>query len=244
MPTLATIIGLNESIILQQVHYWLKIKEKSQQDYIDGHYWVYNSYKQWHEQFPFWHRNTIQRTFSSLEKKGILISGNYNQAGFDKTKWYSIDYNVLDSLISSYQNGTIVTPNWHDGKHQVGASNTKDFPKTDAERILQGATPKRSTAFDWSILEKQIIGSCNRLSVTDIQSCIDIIEYYYQSYMDTFHEEHPRLSSKAMLNVVEAIQCGTEVISDIDVEEYRAMIVGRRIKGDANSRLFFQTSEK
>lgn len=46
MPTLATIIGLNESIILQQVHYWLKIKEKSKQDYIDGHYWVYNTYEQ------------------------------------------------------------------------------------------------------------------------------------------------------------------------------------------------------
>lgn len=70
MPTLATIIGLNESIVLQQVHYWLKIKEKSQQDYIDGRYWVYNTYKQWQEQFPFFSLRTLRRTFSSLEKKG------------------------------------------------------------------------------------------------------------------------------------------------------------------------------
>lgn len=227
MPTLATIIGLNESIVLQQVHYWLKIKEKGQQDYIDGHYWVYNSYKQWQEQFPFWHRNTIQRTFSSLEKKGILISGNYNHAGFDKTKWYSIDYNVLDSLISSYQNGIIVTPNKCDRAYQNGTTNTIEYteitPKTSF-KVLQGATAKRSTPFDWSILKKQIISSCNRLAVTDTQSYIDIIEYYYQSYMNTFHEEHPRLSNKAIDSVIEAIQCGTEMVPDIDVETYHAMI--------------------
>lgn len=38
MPMLATLIGLNEAIVLQQVHYWLKTKENDQQDYIDGHY--------------------------------------------------------------------------------------------------------------------------------------------------------------------------------------------------------------
>ncbi len=53
MPTLATLIGLNEAIVLQQVHYWLKTKENDQQDYIDSHYWVYNTYKQWQKQFPF-----------------------------------------------------------------------------------------------------------------------------------------------------------------------------------------------
>ena len=229
MPTLATIIGLNESIVLQQVHYWLKIKEQSQQDYIDGRYWVYNSYKQWQAQFPFWHRNTIQRTFSSLEKKGILISGNYNHAGFDKTKWYSIDYHALNRLTSSYQNGTLVTPNWYDGTHQNGTTNTIEYTETTPKtsfKVLQGATPKRSTPFDWSILEKQIIGACNRADAEDSQPYIDIIEYYYQTYMYTFHEEHPRLSSKAMDGVISAIQCGTDLIEDerLNVNMYRTMI--------------------
>lgn len=231
MPTLATIIGLNESIVLQQVHYWLKIKEKNQQDYIDGHYWVYNSYKQWQAQFPFWHRNTIQRTFSSLEKKGILISGNYNQAGFDKTKWYSIDYHALDRLISSYQNGTFVTPNRFNGTHQNGTTNTIEYTEITQKtsfKVLNGVTLKRSTPtpFDWSILEKQIIGACNRAATDDPQPYIEIIEYYYLSYMNTFHEEHPRLSKQSMDSVVTAIQCGTDLIGDYgpDVEMYHAMI--------------------
>lgn len=108
MPTLATLIGLNESIILQQIHYWLKHKEKSAQDYIDGHYWVYNTYEQWQEQFPFWSIMTIRRTITKLENKGLLISGNYNMAGFDNTKWYSINYAALDNLVSpSVQIGTM-----------------------------------------------------------------------------------------------------------------------------------------
>ena len=229
MPTLATIIGLNEAIVLQQVHYWLKIKEKSQQDYIDGHYWVYNTYKQWQEQFPFWHINTIQRTFSSLEKKRILLSGNYNSAGFDKTKWYTINYSILNEYISSHQNGAIDIPNACDGIHQIDITNTIDYtkttPKTSLE-VLYGSTSKYNTEFNWSILEKQIIGACNRANISNSQSYIYVIEYYYQSYMNTFQKEHPRLSRKAMDNVITAIQSGTDLIRDngIDIDMYRVMI--------------------
>ena len=44
--------------------------------------------------------------------------------------------------------------------------------------------------------------------------------------MNTFHEEHPRLSNKAMDNVVIAIQCGTDLIEDdqLNVDLYHAMI--------------------
>ena len=230
MPTLATIIGLNESIVLQQVHYWLKIKEKSQQDYIDGHYWVYNTYEQWQEQFPFFSIRTLRRVFTSLEKKGLLLVGNYNKAGFDKTKWYSIDYNTYESLLSScVQNGHITRPNWHIGTGHNDQTNTIEYTENTTKtsfKVLHGVTQKRNTPFNRSILEKQIIGACNRAMVKDSQPYIDIIEYYYQTYMNTFHKEHPRLSRQAMDSVVTAIQSGTELIEDYgsDIEMYHAMI--------------------
>ncbi|MDE7204624.1 MAG: hypothetical protein K2O91_22610 [Lachnospiraceae bacterium] len=108
MPKLATLIGLNESIVLQQIHYWLIGKEQRQQDYIDSHYWVYNTYEQWQEQFPFWSIMTIRRTFTKLENMNLLTVGNYNMAEFDKTKWYSINYAALNNLVStSVQIGTM-----------------------------------------------------------------------------------------------------------------------------------------
>ena len=230
MPTLATIIGLNEAIVLQQIHYWIINKKKNQQDYIDGHYWVYNTYEQWHSQFPFFSISTLRRTFKSLENSGLLLTANYNKAGFDKTKWYAIDYTRLDFIVSSYdQNDHIEYSNSTDGNDQNNHTNTKEYteitPKTSLN-VLYGAESKHNTAFDWSILEKQIIGACNRNNIDNSQPYIEIIEYYYKTYMLTFQEEHPRLSRTSMDKVISAIQLGTDLTRDngLDFDMYRSMI--------------------
>lgn len=91
-PSLAQLVGLNESIILQQLHYWLGKNPKE----MDGRKWIYNTYDDWKEQFPFWSISTIRRVITTLENAGIIINANYNQRKFDKTKWYSIDYEKLE----------------------------------------------------------------------------------------------------------------------------------------------------
>jgi hypothetical protein len=92
LPSLATAIGLNESIILQQVQYWItgsKVHER------DGHLWIYNSIPQWKENFPWWSESTIKRALNNLRESGLLIVANFNAAAFDKTLWYRIDYEAL-----------------------------------------------------------------------------------------------------------------------------------------------------
>lgn len=88
LPSLAKIVGLNEAIVLQQFHYWLERSNNTR----DGYRWIYNSYSKWNEQFPFWSNATLRSTINNLEKQGFFITANYNKAGFDKTKWYRIDY--------------------------------------------------------------------------------------------------------------------------------------------------------
>lgn len=100
-PTLASKIGLNESLILQQIHYWLEINRKAKKNFINGFYWTYNTYNQWQEQFPFWSTSTIKRTISNLEKLGLIISENHNTLKIDRTKWYRIDYANLDNVENS-----------------------------------------------------------------------------------------------------------------------------------------------
>jgi uncharacterized phage protein (TIGR02220 family) len=91
IPSLAVKIGLNEAVVLQQIHYWLGISKHK----IEGRTWVYNTYEEWQKQLPFWSVSTIKRTILSLEMKGLLLSANFNQMKMDKTKWYSIDYEKL-----------------------------------------------------------------------------------------------------------------------------------------------------
>ncbi len=101
IPELAEIIGLNESIILQQIHYWLEINKKADRNFKEGYHWTFNSYESWQEQFPFWSIETIKRTITKLERFKLLITENFNRVGFDRTKWYRIDYNALESLCLS-----------------------------------------------------------------------------------------------------------------------------------------------
>jgi uncharacterized phage protein (TIGR02220 family) len=94
IPSLAVKIGLNETIVLQQIHYWLQ----SSSHVIEGRKWIYNTYQDWQEQMPFWSKDTICRAIRSLEKQGLLLTGNWNKKKSDNTKWYSINYQNLDAL--------------------------------------------------------------------------------------------------------------------------------------------------
>ncbi|RLQ00460.1 DnaD domain protein [Geobacillus stearothermophilus] len=96
LPSLAKEIGLNEAIVLQQLHYWLQESNNER----DGHRWVYNTYQDWQKQFPFWSIRTIRRTIKNLENKGIVISDYLNSMKIDKTKWYRIDYERLEEIVS------------------------------------------------------------------------------------------------------------------------------------------------
>ncbi|HCU0916130.1 TPA: DnaD domain protein [Staphylococcus aureus] len=132
LPKLAELIGLNEAIVLQQIHYWIR---NSKHEY-DNKKWIYNSYSKWIEQFPFWSESTIKRAITSLEKQNLLHVGNYNKAGFDRTKWYSINYFELEILVTraSGQNDPTMRSKWHDGRGQNDPTNTRDYTETNKHR--------------------------------------------------------------------------------------------------------------
>ncbi|WP_423673658.1 DnaD domain protein [Staphylococcus aureus] len=131
LPKLAELIGLNEAIVLQQIHYWLN---NSKHKY-DGKTWIFNSYPEWQKQFPFWSLITIKRTIYSLEKQNLLLIGNYNKAKFDKTKWYTINYQTIEGMIRpSYQNDTTSVSKRDDGAYQNDTTNTIDYTETNKHR--------------------------------------------------------------------------------------------------------------
>lgn len=131
LPKLAELIGLNEAIVLQQIHYWLN---NSKHKY-DGKTWIFNSYPEWQKQFPFWSLITIKRTIYSLEKQNLLLIGNYNKAKFDKTKWYTINYQTIEGMIRpSYQNDTTSVSKRDDGVYQNDTTNTIDYTETNNHR--------------------------------------------------------------------------------------------------------------
>lgn len=140
IPSLAVEIGLNEAIVLQQIHYWL-LKSNNVRD---GRRWVYNSYPNWQKQFPFWSVKTVKRVFTNLEKQGLLISGNYNKAGFDKTKWYTIDYHHLEVVGRRWgQNDPTMGSKLPDGGGQNDPTNTIDYSEITSETTATAPLPPK-----------------------------------------------------------------------------------------------------
>lgn len=124
---LASKIGLNESIVAQQLNYWINTKSAK---LINGKKWVYNTYQNWQrDSFPFWSEATIRRSFTKLEEMGIVETGNFNKAGFDKTKWYTINTEKLDKLMSrrAAQNEQTDCSKRADGAAQNEQTNTRDY---------------------------------------------------------------------------------------------------------------------
>jgi len=96
---LAKKIGLNEAIVIQQLHYWIKNNKKANRNFKDEKFWTYNSIRQWREnEFVFWSEKTIERILKSLENKELIEVGNYNKDKRDKTKWYTINYKKLNNI--------------------------------------------------------------------------------------------------------------------------------------------------
>ena len=97
LPKLAEEIGLNKAIVLQQIHFWLTTynRKNDAKHFADDKWWVWNTYEDWQENFPWWSTRTIQRTILDLEEDGYLISRQPLKSDWDKTKHYTIDYDKL-----------------------------------------------------------------------------------------------------------------------------------------------------
>lgn len=95
-PRLAAKIGLNEAILLQQLQYWI---DKSK-NLVNGHIWVYRTYDQWAQEFPFWCRRTIASILKNLKEKNLIIIGQFSQDKSDRTIWYRLNKEQVDKLIN------------------------------------------------------------------------------------------------------------------------------------------------
>lgn len=95
IPPLAEAIGLNESLLLLQLDFWIK----NTNNYRDGKFWTYQSLRDiQNKAFGFWSLMTIKRTIDSLSKQQLIFTANYNQYSYDKTRWFALNPDTLRQL--------------------------------------------------------------------------------------------------------------------------------------------------
>ncbi|HEX6607628.1 MAG TPA: hypothetical protein VF276_12005 [Chloroflexia bacterium] len=94
LPALARLIGMDDAMLLQQIHYWLSLGGHEH----DGRRWIYNTYHAWAEQFPGWSKDKVRRIVERLRGRGLVQTANYNRHAYDQTTWYTIDYAAVAAL--------------------------------------------------------------------------------------------------------------------------------------------------
>lgn len=228
---LALVLGdLNEAIVLNQLNYWLGINRKAGKNFIDDRYWVYNSYSDWKaKDFPYWSEKTIQRTFTRLENKGVVVSANYNKLGIDKTKWYTIDTEKLQELVDEFNSDEDKMTNRQDNMTDRQDKMTcregqcdRPLPEITTENINRDYNSEITGEVHTSVSEKQTA----RVTRQDMQAkkddmlnrffaiCDNSIENetirrtvkssfhrYMNLYETYFCKVHPILTDKTLTNV-------------------------------------------
>lgn len=230
---LALVLGdLNEAIVLNQLNYWLEINKKAEKNLVDGKYWVYNSYSDWRiNNFPYWSEKTIQRTFTRLENKGVVLSANYNKLAIDKTKWYTIDTKKLQELVDKFNSDEDKMINRQDNMtdRQVilscrGGQNDRPLPEITTENINRDYTTENKYALSESKDSsrgdiyafsaekggsksdaiKNIAVEFADCEPSDwrIEELKHIINYFLEQYNETLNMSHIRITEQALTKIV------------------------------------------
>lgn len=96
-PELAVEIGLNESIVLLQMEFWLATEGKEH----GGHLWVRKPEREIQRTFPFWGVATVHRTIETLVKKTFVVKNENLDDGPGKgAGWFRFNESALHSLRS------------------------------------------------------------------------------------------------------------------------------------------------
>lgn len=99
LPSLACLVGLERAIILQQIHFTLRMPKSGRN--IGGHHWIYNTAKDWQrDHFPWWSESSIRKHLTALEKDGYVISAQFDKAHWDHKKYYRINYELLNQRLA------------------------------------------------------------------------------------------------------------------------------------------------
>ena len=249
-PKLAKILGVNEAIVIQQVHYWIeKYKDNADHQY-DNRCWVYNTFEEWHEQFPFWSIATVKRTFYNLIEKKILITGWFNKKAYDHTNWYTINFEVLESLVNTDCINLIQSnvSNCTNREYQFDTSNTIDYytKNTGIDYIENESIGCSSQSeqhkvshikeFIWNS-EEEYQNYINNIIKNDIQDVMSeigktkiagkeaykIIKYFFDMFEHKRKMKHPRIRKIKLKEIIEGYYDIDTLLGDEDMLDVELM---------------------
>ena len=198
----ALAFGVNGAILLNNLYFWVKKNRENDVNFHDDRYWTYNTLEAFAEQFPFWSKDQIKRIMKDLRDKGVILVGNYNANKYDRTLWYSVDFDKVESMLmdvakSPYQEDEIATPIPDINTNINSIKETTTYSSSKEKRFsLTPQMSNQSTEGDTpSLLNNQKInpnGSETRCSAPTTTADREEREQAFREQADKFIPEYGR----------------------------------------------------
>jgi len=149
---LATQYDIQQAILINNFDFWLSKNAANNKHFYDGKFWSYNSVKSFKELFPYLTGDQIRRILEKLVSNDILISGNYNNVQYDRTKWYTFSDIFIDRYGAILQFTRIQLANLPNGKGEIAKpipDNKQDSkPNEDPQTTFEEPVIK---IFNWTL---------------------------------------------------------------------------------------------
>jgi hypothetical protein len=105
---LARAIGLVSSVVLRDIDRWLDFNEQAEKTevFIDNRWWSYSTVEEMlAKRFDLWCEKTVRNALSELENtlKILVSTSEYNKKAYDRTKWYTIDYDRYEIFMTTWK---------------------------------------------------------------------------------------------------------------------------------------------
>ena len=157
--------GIDEAIMIKSFQFWIRLNKANGNNFNDGKYWTYNTNKSLTLYFSFWSEKQVRRIIESLVDKGILLKGNYNKIGYDRTIWYAFtdedlylsdNFHLPDNGLD--QKGNTILPNGQmDIPKRANRFAQKGEPIPVANQVLKTFTNPVIIENEFSHFEKVVI---------------------------------------------------------------------------------------
>ena len=100
-PDIAQRVGVNAAVIYQNIFWWTKKNAANGKHIKDGYVWTFNSRTAFAKLFPYLTVSQIKTALLKLCDSGLVVKGEYNALGLDRTNWYAPteSANWIDSAI-------------------------------------------------------------------------------------------------------------------------------------------------
>ena len=157
-PSIIKQFGFERAAILQQIHFLLHCPNSGKT--IDGHKWIWNTYEDWAKQLKFWEPRTVRKWMTALEKEGLIISSQFDKIGWNRRKYYRIDYDAFNEKMGAsmchHDDASVsldddITMRHHDdtsnGQHDDDSCNrteisTENTTKTSSKKSSPASPPR------------------------------------------------------------------------------------------------------